>query len=64
EASADAASQPLDAAMRGHIETALARCHGRIEGPFGAARLLQMNPHTLRSRMRKLGIAWARFRAG
>ncbi len=52
----------LDAATRGHIEAILARCHGRIEGPFGAARLLEMNPHTLRSRMRKLGIDWARFR--
>jgi hydrogenase-4 transcriptional activator len=53
----------LDAAMVRHIEDALARCHGRIEGPFGAAKLLHINPHTLRSRMRKLGIAWRRFRA-
>jgi hydrogenase-4 transcriptional activator len=65
DAAAEAASlPPLDTAMRGHIEAALARCHGRIEGPFGAARLLEMNPHTLRSRMRRLGIAWARFRDG
>jgi transcriptional regulator with GAF, ATPase, and Fis domain len=54
----------LAAATREHIETALAQCHGRIEGPFGAARLLEMNPHTLRSRMRKLDIDWARFREG
>jgi hydrogenase-4 transcriptional activator len=52
----------LDAAMVRHIEDALARCHGRIEGPFGAAKLLHINPHTLRSRMRKLGIQWKRFR--
>lgn len=52
----------LDAATREHIESALAQCHGRIEGPFGAACLLQVNPHTLRSRMRKLGIDWSRFR--
>lgn len=54
----------LESALRGHIEAALERCHGRIEGPFGAAGLLQLNPHTLRSRMRRLGIDWARFRTG
>ena len=52
----------LEDATRAHIETALARCHGRIEGPFGAARLLEINPHTLRSKMRKLGLDWRRFR--
>jgi transcriptional regulator with GAF, ATPase, and Fis domain len=55
---------PLDAAMAAHIEQALARTHGRIEGPFGAAKLLGVNPHTLRARMRKLGIAWAKYRPG
>jgi transcriptional regulator with GAF, ATPase, and Fis domain len=52
----------LDAAMTSHIEAALARTAGRIEGPFGAARLLAINPHTLRARMRKLGIDRRRFR--
>jgi hydrogenase-4 transcriptional activator len=52
----------LDAAMVRHIEDALARCHGRIEGPFGAAKLLHINPHTLRSRMRKHRIDWRRYR--
>jgi transcriptional regulator with GAF, ATPase, and Fis domain len=52
----------LDAAMTSHIEAALARTAGRIEGPFGAARLLAINPHTLRARMRKLGIDGRRFR--
>jgi len=46
------------------IEDALRRCHGRIEGPFGAAAALGVNPHTLRSRMRKLGIDWSQFRRG
>ncbi|MCK6504920.1 sigma 54-interacting transcriptional regulator [Myxococcota bacterium] len=46
------------------IEAALARCHGRIEGPFGAARALGVNPHTLRSRMRRLGIEWSHYRQG
>jgi transcriptional regulator with GAF, ATPase, and Fis domain len=53
---------PLDAAMKRHIESALATTHGRIEGRRGAAALLKINPHTLRSRMRKLGISWAQFR--
>jgi hydrogenase-4 transcriptional activator len=48
--------------MRGHIEQALRATLGRIEGPFGAAKLLGINPHTLRARMRKLGIEWSRFR--
>ena len=54
---------PLDEAVRGHIERALAATRGRIEGPFGAAALLRINPHTLRARMRKLRIDWRRFRA-
>jgi len=53
----------LEAAMRKHIEEALAATAGRIEGEKGAARLLGINPHTLRARMRKLGIEWQRFRA-
>ena len=52
----------LDAAMARHIEAALIRTRGRIEGPYGAAALLQINPHTLRARMRKLGLDWRRFR--
>jgi transcriptional regulator with GAF, ATPase, and Fis domain len=52
----------LDAAMARHIELALGRTHGRIEGPFGAAALLDINPHTLRARMRKLKVDWRRFR--
>ncbi|HSJ98432.1 MAG TPA: sigma-54 dependent transcriptional regulator, partial [Myxococcota bacterium] len=52
----------LDQAMRAHIEAALGRTRGRIEGPRGAAALLRINPHTLRARMRKLGIEWGRYR--
>lgn len=52
----------LDQAVRRHIEVALSATHGRIEGVHGAARLLQVNPHTLRARMRKLGIDWAAYR--
>jgi len=54
----------LDEIMKKHIEAALGESKGRIEGPDGAARLLEINPHTLRARMRKLGIHWAGFRRG
>jgi len=54
---------PLDVVIRQHIESALQATHGRVEGPHGAARLLRLNPHTLRARMRKLRIDWRVFRA-
>ncbi|MGN6110115.1 MAG: sigma-54 interaction domain-containing protein [Kofleriaceae bacterium] len=53
----------LDEAMRAHIERALLRCQGRIEGANGAARLLDLHPNTLRSKMTKLGVQWAQFRS-
>ena len=53
---------PLDSAVAQHIRVALEHTHGRIEGPFGAAKLLGINPHTLRARMRKLHIDWQTFR--
>ncbi len=52
----------LDEAMKRHVEEALDFTRGRIEGRGGAASLLGINPHTLRARMRKLGIDWSRFR--
>jgi transcriptional regulator with GAF, ATPase, and Fis domain len=52
----------LDQAMMRHIERALRATSGRIEGANGAARRLGINPHTLRARMRKLGIDWSHFR--
>ena len=58
-----ASIEPLEVVVRRHIEAALAETRGRVEGPAGAARLLRVNPHTLRARMRKLEIAWAAFRA-
>ena len=47
--------------MKQHIEAALAVTCGRIEGPYGAALLLDINPHTLRGKMRKLEIDWSKF---
>jgi transcriptional regulator with GAF, ATPase, and Fis domain len=52
----------LDQAMARHIQDALEKTGGRIEGKGGAADLLDINPHTLRSRMKKLGVDWNRFR--
>ncbi|HET7696668.1 MAG TPA: sigma-54 dependent transcriptional regulator [Vicinamibacterales bacterium] len=54
--------QPLDVVMRRHIELALRHTHGRVEGRYGAAHLLKINPHTLRARMRKLHVDWRTFR--
>ncbi|MBC7791625.1 MAG: sigma 54-interacting transcriptional regulator [Anaerolineae bacterium] len=52
----------LDAATTRHIELALTKSGGRVEGDGGAAQTLGVNPHTLRARMRKLGIDWVKFR--
>jgi transcriptional regulator with GAF, ATPase, and Fis domain len=46
----------LDQVQRDHIVAALNRSNWRIDGPTGAAQALQLNPSTLRSRMKKLGI--------
>ncbi len=46
----------LDQAMSRQIRQALQRCNGKISGTGGAAQLLGINPNTLRSRMRKLGL--------
>lgn len=42
---------------RQHIQRTLESVHWRIYGPNGAAAQLAMNPSTLRSRMKKLGLA-------
>ncbi len=39
-----------------HIVNVLQATNGRVDGPKGAALILGMNPSTLRTRMRKLGI--------
>jgi len=50
------APQSLDQVERTHILEVLMRTSWRIEGPEGAAALLNLNPSTLRSRMKKLGV--------
>ena len=46
----------LKAVEQTHILTILEQCWWVIEGPKGAAGILEMHPATLRSRMKKLGI--------
>ena len=41
---------------RGNLLAALSQCGWRIHGPGGAAELLRINPSTLVSRIRKLGL--------
>jgi transcriptional regulator with GAF, ATPase, and Fis domain len=52
----------LEDVVRQHLEAALVHCRGRVEGPWGAAERLKLNPHTLRSKLRKLGIDVRRYR--
>jgi predicted ATPase len=50
----------LENIERGHFLTALQKANWVVEGPHGAARMLNLNPSTFRSRMKKLGIARTR----
>ena len=47
----------LEEAERRHIENTLASTRWVLEGPQGAAAILGLNPSTLRSRMKRLGIS-------
>jgi hydrogenase-4 transcriptional activator len=50
----------LDEVSALHIRRGLTRAHGVVHGPGGAAALLGINPSTLRSRMKKLGIPYGK----
>ena len=54
------AIETLESNQRGHILAALEKTGGVIDGPYGAAKILALNPDTLRSRMKKLGIGGTR----
>jgi len=56
----EAAFLGLEEAMVDHIRRALMATGGRVGGEKGAAKLLNMNPSTLRTKMRKLGIPFGR----
>jgi len=59
---AEAPFLTIDEAAKLHIEEALRRSKGLVEGKNGAAKALNINPYTLRARMRKLKIDWTKFR--
>jgi transcriptional regulator with GAF, ATPase, and Fis domain len=46
----------LDRMIANHIRAVLNQTGGKIHGPGGAAELMGVNPNSLRSKMRKLGI--------
>ena len=46
----------MEEVERNHILHILEQAHWTIEGKKGAAQILEINPSTLRSRMKKLGI--------
>lgn len=48
--------QDLDSCIRKHIEKTLVLTKGKINGPNGAAELLNVHPNTLRNKMIKLSI--------
>ena len=59
-AAQQAPGQPLpslEAVERDHIATVLRHTNWVITGPRGAATVLGLNPSTLRSRIKKLGIS-------
>jgi formate hydrogenlyase transcriptional activator len=52
----------LNEVDRNHILAALQHAGGVVDGPKGAARILNLHPNTLRHRMGKLGIKGSRHR--
>jgi formate hydrogenlyase transcriptional activator len=52
----------LDEVERNHILAALQHAGGVVDGPKGAAKILNLHPNTLRHRMDKLGIKSSRHR--
>ncbi|HKA19022.1 MAG TPA: PAS domain S-box protein [Blastocatellia bacterium] len=54
--------ETLDGSQRQLIVRTLEKTYWRVEGPVGAAALLGVHPNTLRSRMKKLGIAKPKFK--
>ena len=48
----------LDDVFIRYVKKVLDLCDGKISGPGGAAQMLQVNPSTLRNRMKKFGIPY------
>jgi len=53
---ASGSTSSLEDVERRHIEAVLIQTHWMVEGECGAAKILNVNPSTLRSRMKNLGI--------
>ncbi|RJQ65885.1 MAG: GAF domain-containing protein [Desulfobacteraceae bacterium] len=56
EASSPGRFPTLDENLKQHILKALRMCHWKVSGTGGAAELLDINPSTLTSKIRKLGL--------
>jgi transcriptional regulator with GAF, ATPase, and Fis domain len=56
----DTSSLTLDQINAQHIRNVLKSINGVVHGPGGAAAILGINPSTLRSRMKKMGIPFGR----
>jgi formate hydrogenlyase transcriptional activator len=56
----DASALTLDQINAQHIRNVLKSINGVVHGPGGAAAILGINPSTLRSRMKKMGIPFGR----
>jgi formate hydrogenlyase transcriptional activator len=56
EAQPPSGLRTLEEVERSHILAALQQAEGVVDGPKGAARILNLHPNTLRHRMTKLGI--------
>ena len=61
----ESAAQPhealkLDLLLATHIRRVMKMTHGKINGPGGSAEILEINPGTLRHRLKKLGIPYGR----
>jgi hydrogenase-4 transcriptional activator len=53
---------PLNQNIAHHIRTVLKMTKGKINGPGGAAEILEVHPNTLRNKMIKLGITYGKKR--
>jgi DNA-binding NtrC family response regulator len=52
--------EKLDDVVEVHIKRILEATGGKVQGKNGAARVLGVNPSTLRNKMKKLGIPYGR----
>ena len=56
-----ASTKTIEENERDYILSIINKCNGKLEGPDGAAKMMNLNVSTLRSRMKKLGIEKKRY---